>query len=173
MDSSHRIDYVVRTESGKMWKIGQYPSVADLTFPELDEYEKVINESDLEELRRAIGLYAHGIGIGSFVYLRRVFERIIDKAKELAIADGEFDIENYKKLHIDERISLLKNYLPSKLVSKAAYYKIVSKGIHELSEEECSMYFPILKEGIFIILRQWEQNRKDDETDANPPDADS
>jgi len=32
-----------------------------------------------------------------------------------------------------------------------------------LSEEECILYFPVLKDFIFMILRQWEQIRKDEE----------
>ena len=59
-----------------MKKIGQYPSVADLSFPELKDYRKVMSKDDDKELKRAIGLHASGIGIGSFVYLRRIFERI-------------------------------------------------------------------------------------------------
>jgi len=32
------------------------------------------------ELSTAIGLYSHGVGIGSLIYLRRVFEFLIDEA---------------------------------------------------------------------------------------------
>jgi len=29
---------------------------------------------------------------------------------------------------------------------------VVSKGIHELTEDECLKYFPVLKDGIVMIL---------------------
>ena len=41
MNDKHYLDYIVSTEENKFRKIGQYPSVADLTFPELNEYKKV------------------------------------------------------------------------------------------------------------------------------------
>ena len=72
MDSTHHLDYIVLTNENGMKKIGQYPSVADLTFPELKEYRKIMTKDDEKEFKRAIGLYASGIGIGSFVYLRNL-----------------------------------------------------------------------------------------------------
>lgn len=165
MDESHKLDYVVITDDYKMKKIGQFPSVADLSFPELKEYNKTLSKEDMKEFRRAIGLFAQGIGVGSFVYLRRIFERIIDKAKEKAINDGLLDEKTYKDAHVDQRIKMLANYLPKTLVESTDFYRIVSKGIHELSEEECILYFPVLRDFIFMILRQWEQIRKDEEAE--------
>ena len=48
--------------------------------------------------------------------------------------------------------------------SNPVIYSIVSKGIHELSEDECIKYFPVLQEAIILILRQWAQKRKEQET---------
>ena len=58
---------------------------------------------------------------------------------------------------------MLSDYLPQLLVNNETFYGIVSKGIHELSEEECIEYFPVLKSFIMMILRQWEKMRKDEE----------
>ena len=55
---------------------------------------------------------------------------------------------------------MLKGYLPSVLVDNAQIYGIVSKGIHELSEDECLKYFPILQSCIIMILNMWEQQRR-------------
>lgn len=165
MDESHKLDYIVVTDGYKFKKVGQFPSVADLSFPELKEYNKILSKDDLKEFRRAIGLFAQGIGVGSFVYLRRIFERIIDTAKGKAISDGVFDEQTYKEAHVDERIKMLANYLPKTLVESPVFYGIVSKGIHELSEQECIDYFPVLRDFIFMILRQWEQIRKEEEAE--------
>lgn len=161
LDSSHHLDYIVVTNSCEMRKIGQYPSVADLTFPELNAYKKDISSEDRKELRRAIGLYAQGIGVGSYVYLRRVFERIIDKAKDYAIEDGKLNFEDYRKAKMDQRIQMLRCYLPVILTENKGIYGIISKGIHELAEEDCIKYFPIMQEAIFMILRQWKQKREE------------
>lgn len=44
-------------------------------------------------------------------------------------------------------------------------YGIVSKGIHELSEEECLQFFPVLRDSIFMILEKWEEERRKTENE--------
>lgn len=163
MDNTHHLDYIVLTYGNKMKKIGQYPSVADLSFPELKEYRKVMTREDEKELKRAIGLYASGIGVGSFVYLRRIFERIIVVASQKAIVEGKVDEATFGKAHVDEKIKMLEDYLPKSLANNTVFYGIVSKGIHELSEDDCLEYFPVMQSFIMMILRQWEKIRRDEE----------
>lgn len=55
-------------------------------------------------------------------------------------------------LKFDKKIETLKDYLPEALVKNKAIYGIVSKGIHELSEEECLDMFQPLLIGIELIL---------------------
>ena len=163
MDNTHHLDYIVLTYGNKMKKIGQYPSVADLSFPELKEYRKVMSKEDERELKRAIGLYASGIGVGSFVYLRRIFERIIVTASQRALEDGKINEEEFGKAHVDEKVKMLAEYLPKSLVNNTVFYGIVSKGIHELREEDCLDFFPVMQSFIMMILRQWEKIRRDEE----------
>ena len=161
MDDEHHLDYIVLTTDNSMTKIGQYPSVADMTFPELDAYKHVISKEDRKELGTAIGLFASGVGAGSYVYLRRILERFVYQAKETA-ADA-IDNEMFERARVAEKIKMLEGYLPDILVKNATIYGILSKGIHELSEEECIEYFPVMKSFIMMILRQWEKMRKDEE----------
>ena len=160
MNGSHRLDYIVKTDNSKMVKIGQIPSFASLSLPELKIFNHVIDKESLVELRRAQGLFAHGIGVGSFVYLRRVFERIIDKAVEKRIASGINERSEFLGKRIHERVTLLKDDLPVALVENKSVYGILSKGIHELSEDDCIKYFPIINNCIGIILEQWENMRR-------------
>lgn len=162
-EDDHRIDYVVRNDNKTMRKIGQYPSTADLSFPELEKYKNVISAEDRSELRKAIGLNAHGIGAGSYVYLRRIFERILDEAKKKAIEDGRINEDSYKNAHIEDRIKMLNGYIPEFICNNKQLYGIVSKGIHELSEEECVKYFPVLKSSILLILKQWNEAKEEKE----------
>ena len=164
MDDNHHLDYVVRTNSNLMVKIGQFPSVADLSFPELKQYEKVIDKQSRRELGTAFGLYAHGVGVGSYVYLRRIFERILDTAKQQAVEDKTVSLAGYDDLRVSDRIKLLKDYLPEMINTNPAIYGIVSKGIHELSEEDCVKFFPVMRDCILVILRQWEAKRKERES---------
>ena len=66
--------------SGYLSKIGQWPSVADFQIPQAEKYRKILGEEQYKELTRGISLAAHGVGIGSYVYLRRVFENLIEEA---------------------------------------------------------------------------------------------
>ena len=163
MDDTHHLDFVVLTDNHEMKKIGQYPSVADLTFPELKQYQKVSSQQDMKEIRRAIGLYAQGIGVGSYVYMRRILERLIYKVQEKAITVNIYSAADFTNKKVSERITMLKKYLPDMLVNNTTIYGIVSKGIHELSEEDCILYFPVVKDVIYMILEQWEQKRKKEE----------
>ncbi|WP_157629716.1 hypothetical protein [Rhizobium gallicum] len=58
-----------------------------------------------------------------------------------------------------EKIEALKADLPQAVVKYKAAYGILSKGIHELSEDECIRYFPVLRSAIIAILEQDLQNR--------------
>ena len=133
-------------------KFGQFPSAADFQIPLAERYRKILGEVQYKEMTRGIGLAAHGVGIGSFVYLRRVFENLIEEAHKLSVEDGDFDNDSYKKARMDERIEMLKNHLPGFLVENKALYSILSKGIHELTEDECLQYYEAVKIGIEQIL---------------------
>ena len=158
MNEKHHLDYIVLTTDNSMMKIGQYPSVADMTFPELDAYKHVISKEDRKELGTAIGLFASGIGAGSYVYLRRILERLIYQAK--ATAGDAVNDEEFEKARVSERIKMLQGYVPEMLIQNTTIYGILSKGIHELSEEECRKYFPVVKECIYQILGMWESERR-------------
>jgi len=164
MNEKHHLDYVVLTNNSEMIKIGQYPSIADLSFPELLEFKQVIDKESIREFRTALGLFAHGIGIGSYVYLRRIFESIINIVAREYIESGLIDKNDYEKMHMDERIKFLKTDLPETIADNPVIYKIISKGIHEMSEEECKAYFPVLKDCIYLIIEQWERIRTENET---------
>jgi hypothetical protein len=74
-NKEHKIFFVFRFDDPFVQKIGQYPSLADIANDESRLYRQVLEKEDAAELHRAIGLAAHGVGVGSFVYIRRVFER--------------------------------------------------------------------------------------------------
>lgn len=149
-------------------KIGQDPSLADLQFAYLGrKYDKVLPEEDLKNLKKAIGLMAHGAGAGSLVYLRRIFENIIwdtfeNNKDQLKISDVDF-----KNKRMDEKVEALKKYLPSQLIEMKSVYGILSKGVHELSEKECLTYFPALKLSIILILDQKIETEIKEKRDAN------
>lgn len=144
-------------------KVGQYPSVADFHIGQVRKYNKILPKDKMQEFTKAIGLAANGVGIGSFVYLRRIFEYLVFEASELAKdKNKEFDIDRFKTARMNEKIQMLSGILPDFLVENQSIYGILSKGIHELSEEECKEYFSILRESIEMILdEKLEANQKE------------
>lgn len=148
-------------------KVGQYPSVADIHIGQVKQYDKVLDKSILREFTKAIGLAANGVGIGSFVYLRRIFENLIFDAFNEAKNDNAVDEGLFNSLRMDEKIKSLKGYLPSFIVENNSIYGILSKGIHELTEEDCLAYFDCMRQSIELILderlEQLEKKKKIDE----------
>lgn len=136
----------------RLTKIGQYPSIADLTAGDIKKYRKILGPNDFAEFNRAIGLASHGIGIGSFVYLRRIFERLIEEAHHVSRADEGWSEDDYWKSRMEDKIKLLKAHLPPFLVQNWQIYSILSKGLHELSEHDCHTHFDVIKQSIELIL---------------------
>lgn len=163
-NKEHAILFDLIVSDDKIIKIGQYPSVADLVIPEIAKYKSILGKQ-YRELSKAIGLFAHGIGIGSFVYLRRIIENLVfDKYNQVADELG-ISKEVFEHLKFDIKIETLKDYLPKVLVTNKNVYGIISKGVHELSEEECREMFPYIKAGIELILDDLlaEKERKEKE----------
>jgi len=144
-------------------KVGQYPSVADIHIGQVKKYRKVLGESYIRDFTKAIGLAANGIGTGSFVYLRRIFEHLVAEIAEEAIKNGEIDKAQYVTSKMDNRLKLLSSYLPEMILNNKPLYGVLSVGIHELSEEQCLNYFSIVREVIELILDEREYNRQKEE----------
>ena len=152
MDPTHKLHFAINIEGSNIRKIGQFPSVADLSVPSLKKYDKVLDDNLIAELKRGIGLHAHGIGAGSYIYLRRVFESLISEAEKEAVKDHPDLSNSLNNARMAEKINLLEHYLPVFLVKNRQVFKILSKGVHELSEKECNSYFDVLLNAIFLIL---------------------
>lgn len=151
-DDSHEMYCYFLIHNRTITKIGQYPSIADVVIADIKKYRKVLGNELYSEFTRAIGLTAQGIGIGAFVYLRRIFENLIEEAHQVQKGIAGWNENTYQKSRMKEKITLLKNSLPDFLVENKSLYSILSKGIHELQEAECLAAFPTTKLGIELIL---------------------
>lgn len=158
-DITHNYFYVFSIKNDVLTKIGQNPSLEDISGSELSQYRKTLGQSRFGEIKRATGLFSHGIGIGSFVYLRRVFESLIYEHHDAWIVE-KGEIPSFHTMRMEEKIKSLKGSLPSVLVNNWKAYGILSKGIHELDEQSCLKYFPILRSAIIMILDQDYQAKK-------------
>ena len=147
----HNVDFHFVMKDQSLIKIGQYPSLADIAIGDTSQFDKALGDKRLHELNKAIGLAAHGVGIGSYVYLRRVFESLIEEAHTKATKNTGWVEEAYEKSRMKEKVLLLKNFLPEFIVQHPEMYSILSLGVHELTEDECLKYFEALKSAILVI----------------------
>ena len=153
-NDAHRIAFILRSNRLVVEKIGQFPSLADIALDESKIYSSVLNEEDGSELHKAIGLASHGVGVGSFVYLRRVFENLVQRRFEERKEGKGWNDEDFSRLHMDEKVGFLRDFLPAFMVDNRRIYAILSKGLHELTEEECLKHFPVLRQSIMFILEE-------------------
>lgn len=150
-------------------KIGQFPSVADLHLPQIQKYRSILGSDAYADFAKGIGLAAHGVGVGAYVYLRRVFEGLVRDAHAAAIQSPTWDNSGYAEMRMQEKVAALREYLPAFLIDHPEMYGLLSKGLHELTENECLSHFPALKVGIELILDQKmeEEARKRKLTEAS------
>ncbi|MVT69939.1 hypothetical protein GPL21_33160 [Bradyrhizobium pachyrhizi] len=163
-DDAHDVTFIIRCFEDKVEKVGQFPTQADIELGNVAELRKVATGEDAAELVRAIGLAAHGVGIGAFVYLRRVFERVIRRRfGEVREARGwpENALEGKR---MDECIEMMRDHLPDFLVKNRRLYGILSLHIHELTEDDCRDFFDVAIKSIKFILRD-EQRKREEEAE--------
>lgn len=106
------------------------------------------------EFYKAIGLAAHGEGIASFVYLRRVFERLIRSRYDEFKGQEGWQDEEFYRLRMEEKVQLLRGHLPEYLIQIRKIYSIFSLGVHELKDDDCLRFFEIGKRSIIVILEE-------------------
>lgn len=166
-DEDTIITFIIFEADKSIIKIGQTPSLADIQFADLGKkYDKLLNNKQLAEFKKSIGLATHGAGAGSLIYLRRLFEDLVIQAyreNKPSISTME---DTFYKSRMNEKVELLRDFLPSQLWEMKKVYSIISDGIHNLSEEDCLEYFSPLKLSIELILDQkieiMEKRKKDE-----------
>lgn len=147
----HKYSFSFRITDFEITKVGQFPSAASIESHTIQKYKKILSE-DYRDFSKAIGLFSHSIGAGSFVYLRRIFENLIEDKHLEASQELNWNEEAFLRSKMDEKIKLLTKFLPSILVENRKVYSILSKGIHDLTEKECLSLFPKIKLAIELIL---------------------
>ena len=101
------------------------------------------------------------MGIAAFVYLRRIYEHIVETEY-----DRIYGADKNEKASFDEKMKAVDkemNIIPPELdTQKSKIYSVLSKGIHEYEEEECYEIYPMMKTVIIIMLDKYlmEKERK-------------
>lgn len=153
LDNSHDITFVFKISDKNIFKIGQYPSHNDINTADLKRIRKHKNEA-YKELNMAQGLFSHGIGVGSYVYLRRILEKYIVNPKFYKKIEQETLPTEYSSYKFNEKVKYLGEEVSEFLSKNNQVYGFISKGIHELEEEECKQYFMLIYQTIIMILEE-------------------
>lgn len=126
-------------------KIGQNPSMLTIKGFDFDKYKKQLKEFNAyEDYKKADLCNADHFYVGSYAYLRRIFEKMLNKFSEGMV---------FKDNHIDTKIEAVKEKFDIRIQGMLKHlYGILSVSIHELDEEDSKEYYEYLKAIIDIQL---------------------
>jgi hypothetical protein len=151
-DSKHQILFGFHLNGSELIKVSEYPSKYDTVIDSFNSYKKILDKNKLQELAKASQLESFGYAIASFLYYRRIFEGLIFNAfNESDIQDKISELE-FRGLRMEDKLKYVKDSLPDYFNDNSHMYSTLSKGVHELEEEECQEYLPIVKAIIFFAL---------------------
>lgn len=146
-------------------KVGQYPSLYDLSRDELKEFQKsnLISDDDIGQLYKAYTCASESYFVAAYTYMRRVFENLlIDVFKDNVAKIGLSEVD-FNKLRSNEKLEKLKEYLAIDDEIYKPLYALLSVGIHALTEEECAENFELLKSILLDILAEQKAKKEKEE----------
>lgn len=143
--------YHLKDNEVSIRKIGQQPINIDLKTTYSNEYKSVLNKYDaFEDYRHYEQSESRGLLAGACTYLRRILEKmVLCKLKDSSITDKERE----KAEHFEEKVKLTQKQFDSDvqgLLNKS--YKLLSKGIHELNNNDINEFYCMILEVINIQL---------------------
>lgn len=146
-------------------KIAQYPALCEISRDELKMFKKnkVIDKEFFSEIQKADICAGESYFVAAFTYMRRVFENLI---KNVFIMNQEkigVTYEEYAKKKTDQKIKLIKDYLPIDDDVYIPLFSLLSEGIHSLTEQECSENFKLLKSVLIELLVTFKAKKEQEE----------
>jgi hypothetical protein len=146
----------IPTRVCRLTKVGQWPSLLDFRLHEIAEVEAAFSNSLAREWRRSLVTAAHGFNVAACVHLRRVFEGLLLEVRDQVdsgVHKGA-DWPEFDRGRTGDRIRLVASELPPLIVQHPDIYGLLSKGVHELTEEECAREMPILQRAMRVAAQQ-------------------
>lgn len=164
MDSLHYqkmyLLYILSKGTITFRKIGQKPLNVDLKEKMSNEYKNILTKYDsFDDFRYFEQSESRNLLAGSCTYLRRILEKMVNKMF------GEYKKTNNvveEPKHFEDKFSLVKNQFEESIreIVKNSY-SLLSKGIHELSNEEIKEFYILMLQ---VICVQLEYEKEIDET---------
>ncbi len=143
---SEKLYCIYEYKEGGIFKLTEVPEISRTDNQILKKYKIVKSTFPYaQELMTAKKLHSKKSEIGAFVYLRRCLENYINSLLK--------DEDSKKKLKFSDKIEKVKDEIDENVYpGLKALYSILSKAIHELTEDECEEYFGILFASITTLL---------------------
>ena len=147
---NHRFKMIMETlGDNELIKIGQFPSPMFFSDKINNDVFKILDKNEKSYYMLSVKSHNNNLNIASFVYLRRVFESLLEKA--IKQSNTNFDGMKTK----DKIKHLVKEGLLNDMLMNTGYnvlYSLLSDGVHNLSEEQCKEQYELLKSAVEIIL---------------------
>jgi hypothetical protein len=131
--SGHAATFYFHIDDGKLFKVGQYPSLANIVFGVALRYLPVLGEENIKALNQAVTLATNGAGLGALVYLKRVLSYLLD----LTAQQANVDEKKYQDLDVTAKVLLMENYLPITFKQHIEVFSLFNKSDAVLSDEAC------------------------------------
>ena len=157
-----KVVFVLVFDNDKLIKIGQYPSLIDVSRNEINKYKKIklIDEDYFEELKKAEVCACESYYVASFLYLRRVFENLITNIYEDNKEEIEAEREIFSNKTLEDKLKILKPFLAIENEVYKTLYKLLSEGLHNLPEDQCEQNYELLKFILLDILEEQESKKR-------------
>ena len=188
-DQLYRFSYIFEVgndthENGvkviSIMKIGQYPSPLEMMRSNSKKQTKVLEKIDaVSDYERAYLMKSFSFFVPSFLYLRRVFEKLtyhkyctakekdnkkLTHHKNCAVKE-KITIDDFRKIPVKEAFKAICGISSEFFnISKTMIYDILSASIHSLDDDFCEKHSVILESTVEIILSK--ENAKLEEEKA-------
>lgn len=148
-----------------MMKLAQYPALCEVSRDELKKFQKnkLIDKDYFKEIQKADVCACDGYFVAAFTYMRRVFENLIKNIFNHNQQNIGIPYEEYVKKRTDEKIVIIKDYLPIDDDVYMPLFSLLSEGIHSLTEEECAENYKLLKSVLLELLVTFKAKREQEE----------
>jgi len=150
--AGHKATFYFQVEEGKLVKVGQYPSIADIHYGERLEFSAALGEARTREIDKAMELAAQGKGMGALVYLKKLVDSLTQDANTgdaVLWAQDDSYHQRFAKLSAQA-----KSAIPEFLLQHPELYAVLDSDLQALSEEECLKEVEGLKTTVFFLADQ-------------------
>ena len=143
--------YTIKSNAMSLIKIGQYPINMALMNSRSNEFKRVLNKyRAFEDYRFYERSISNDLLIGACTYLRRILEKmVIFKLNDETIDQAQ----KQKADTFDKKIRLVKHLFDEEIQETLkSSHVLLSKGIHELNNEDISEFYSLILKVIDIQL---------------------